>query len=211
MNNNYKILDCPDFAEINADFLDYITKYTNLLTNNPQANDYDGTPFQYANFPEKFGYNMVHFIKANPLFVKWCGSYGMKVKDVYFSLAWYTYSKGYPESSCPIHLDRPPVTWKLNWPILNMNGTAVRFFELKDSTLDVNSLVTRPGIPGSKDRDYHQLQYKDFVEIDRHIFNDTPVIMNGQVPHDVGFYDENHSFPRIGLQVMFVNEPLHLL
>lgn len=209
----YRELECPDYEAINADLLDYVEKYTNLLTNDPRAHDYDKqkNPIQYPNFPDRFGYNIKHFVQANPRLIDWIHSYNLKLRDAYFTLAWYTYSEEASESSCPIHLDKPPVYWKLNWPILNMENTAVRFYRLKDPTLNIQDLVTRHGDPNSKDRDRYNLNYAHFVEIDRYRFNQCrPIIMNGMVPHDIGFY-ENPQFPRIGLQVMFMKEPLHLL
>ena len=214
MNNKpYRVLECPDYKEINAGLLDYVKQYTDIMTNNPYSENYDpvNNPITYPNFPEKFGYNIVHFAKANPLLLKWFATLGLVMRDAYFTLAWSAISDTSDQSSCPIHLDKPPVYWKLNWPILNMEQTAIRFFELVDPTKDIESLVERRGNPNSKDRDRYLLNYNDFVEIDRYKFDECkPVIMNGMIPHDVGFY-ENPTFPRVGLQVMFIKEPTHLL
>lgn len=214
MDKPYRVLDCPNYTEINNNLLDYVKKYTNLLTNNPHnVSTYDpvNNPITYPNFPDKFGYDIVHFAKANPKLIKWLASLKLTMRDAYFTLAWHVDCPISTESSCPIHLDKPPVYWKLNWPVLNMEQTAIRFFRLKDPTIDINTLVTQAGDPNSKDKDRYYLQYKDFEEIDRYRFNECrPVIMNGQEPHDVGFY-ENPVFPRIGLQVMFFKEPVHLL
>lgn len=92
-----------------------------------------------------------------------------------------------------------------------MEKTSVRFYHPKDPQVDVNTLVRRSGNPDSKDNDNYQLEYKDFFEVERHDFaKNQPIIMNGQVAHDVGFY-EDPVFPRIGMQVMFFKEPTHLL
>ena len=220
MNNApYRVLDCPDYKMINSELLDYVNKYTNLLTNDPHAPDYNPMNHPvYCNFPDKFGHSTIHFIKSNPSLINWCANMGMRLRDAYFTLAWSLTSEASStcapaeanESSCPIHIDKPPVYWKLNWPILNMEHTAIRFYELKDKTIDMQTLITRGGNPASKDRDHYNLKYKDFVEMDRHRFDSNPIIMNGMVPHDIGFY-ENPVFPRIGLQGMFFKEPIHLL
>ena len=213
MTKPYKILECSNYKNINDGLLDYVNKYTNLLTNDPTKSDYDPlkTPIQYPNFPEKFGYSISHFIQNNPLLIEWCRSFNLILRDAYFTLAWSSSCQRYPESSCPIHLDKPPVFWKLNWPILNMEHTAIRFYKLKDPSIDINSLVQRQGDPNSKDNDEYLLEYKDFEEIDRYRFDERkPIMLNGMVPHDVGFY-ENPQFPRIGFQGMFFKEPTHLL
>lgn len=206
--HSYQILDCDNYQSINEQLLDYVKKYTNLITNDPGRPGFDKqkTPFQYANFV-----NAGHFVKENPLMIKWLASYKLILRDVYFTLAWSPVTKGKDISSCPIHLDKPPVYWKLNWPILNMEQSAIRFFKLKDPSIDINTLVTRDGDPNSKDHDRYLLSYDDFDEIERHRFDQhQPVIMNGLVPHDVAYY-ENPVFPRIGVQIMFIKEPTHLL
>lgn len=203
MSQYYRILDCPNYEEINQDIKHYVTTHTTLLSKDLK--------YRYANFPDRFGKSTKHFVTENPKFIDWVKSKNLILRDVYFTLAWKTTSPGYPESSCAIHLDKPPVCWKLNWPIMNMERTSVRFYELKDPSVDINTLVERRGNPNSKDDDKYLLQYKDFVEVERHDFaNNQPVIMNGQVAHDVGFYSDP-VFPRIGLQAMFFNEPIHLL
>lgn len=207
MNEFFKVLPCDNYQEINADLLSYIKNYMpHIIDSDPRQ---PGSTYmaRYANFPE----STVHFAKNNPKLIDWCKSHGMIVRDAYFTLAWYVDSPGTPESSCPLHLDKPPVYWKLNWPILNMERTSVRFYLPKDRNADVNQFVTRAGEPDSKDHDVYLLPYKEFDEVCRHDFvNNEPVIMNGQVGHDIGFYPDP-VFPRVGVQVMFVKEPTHLL
>ena len=206
MSKYHRILDCPDYEEINNDLRDYVVKYTTLLTP-PESMD----SYQYANFPDRFGKSITHFVQQNPKLIKYFKSLDLVLRDAYFTLAWKTTSPGYPESSCPIHLDKPPVGWKLNWPIFNMERTCVRFYCPNDPDVDINTLVTRAGYPDSKDRDRYDLKYKDFYEVERHDFaKNQPIIMYGQVGHDIGFYPDP-VFPRIGLQGMFFKEPTHLL
>jgi hypothetical protein len=203
---HFKILECPEYSAIQQGLLDYIQKYTSLLVNNPRDSSYNGTPLKYANFVD-----IKHFINHNPIMLDWCKSLGMIPRDVYFTLCWDRTCSTSQVSSCPIHLDKPPVHWKLNFPILNMETTSVRFFEPKDPTVDIQSLVTRMGDADSKDQDVWLLQYEDFVEVAHHSFEKfEPIIMDGLLPHDVGFYGAQ-QFPRIGTQIMFLKEPTHLL
>jgi hypothetical protein len=203
MSQYYRILNCPNYQEINHDLIDYVHKYTTLITKSDN--------YQYCNFLDKFNQDITHFVKSNPKLVAWFTSMNITLKDMYFTLAWTTTSPVSSETSCPIHIDKPPVVWKLNWPILNMERTSVRFYLQKNPQIDINTLVRRSGDPDSKDNDNYQFDYKDFYEVERHDFaKNEPIIMNGQVAHDVGFY-ENPVFPRIGLQGMFFKEPIHLL
>jgi hypothetical protein len=202
-NQYYKKLDCPKYTEINQDLIDYVHKYTTLVT---KSNDY-----RYCNFPDRFGQSVIHFVNANPKLIAWIESMKLILRDVYFTLAWDVKCEECLESSCPIHVDKPPVYWKLNWPIINMERTCVRFYLPKDPDIDINTLVTRSGDPDSKDNDNYRFNYRDFYEVERHDFEkNEPILMNGQIAHDVGFY-QNPVFPRIGMQVMFFKEPMHLL
>ena len=211
MINTHRIMTCDNYQEINNDLLDYVDRYTNLLTNNPHASDYDSSdPAMYCNFPAKFGYDIKHFIKHNYKLAKWLNESKLILRDAYFTLCWVVKEPN-GRSSCPLHVDKPPVFWKMNWPILNMENTCIRFFQLKDQTQDLEELVFRRGDPDSKDQDHYLFKYENFEEIARHRFDTPqPILMNGMVPHDVGFY-EDPVFPRIGLQIMFVKEPVHLL
>lgn len=203
MSQYYRILKCSNYREINQDLIDYVHKYTTLM-----IKDID---YQYCNFLSKFNLDIKHFVRSNPKLISWFSSMGINLKDMYFTLAWNTICPGSSETSCSIHIDKPPVVWKLNWPIFNMERTSVRFYLQKNPQISITELVKRSGDPNSKDNDNYLFDYEDFYEVERHDFaKNEPIIMNGQVAHDVGFYD-NPVFPRIGLQGMFFKEPIHLL
>jgi hypothetical protein len=195
----YKILFCPNYVSINVEILNYLEHQTELLTNGAKL---------YANFID-----VKKFTSLCPSMVKWAKSLNMTIRDAYFS---FCTDRGrnfreHGDSPCQIHLDKPPVHWKINWPVLNMEGSCVRFFKLKDDRKNILDLVERKGDANSKDNDAWLLDYKDFEESYRHNFRkNEPIIMDGLVPHDVGLYDDA-KFPRIGIQMMLVKEPIHLL
>jgi hypothetical protein len=195
----FKVLQCPNYFSINKEIIQFIEEETELLKKTPKF---------YANF-----INIKTFFLKCPKIFKWCKSLDMTIRDAYFSFCksrGVNYGK-HGDSPCDIHLDKPPVQWKMNWPVINMNGTCVRFFKTKDDTINVLDLVTRSGDPTSKENDVYKLDYDHFDEICRHNFdNDRPILMNGQIPHDVGLYADA-KFPRIGIQIMFAKEPIHLL
>lgn len=203
----FKVIECKDYDAIKEELLSYINEFTDLLTKNPFAENYDKTnPVKYPNFV-----NSIHFAKRNPKTIAWLKSLKLIMRDVYFTLSWYNKPHDLTISPCKIHLDKPPVQWKMNFPILNMEPTSIRFFKLKDQSLDINNVLTRYGDPESKDNDNYVLSY-EFFELDVvHKFDkNQPIIMNGQIPHDVGVHGEV-KYPRIGIQLMFTQEPLHLI
>jgi len=195
----FKILSCPNYFSINSEIMSYLEQHTELLTKGAKL---------YANFID-----IKKFILKCPAFSQWTRSLNLIIRDAYFSFCkdrGENY-KNHGDSPCSIHLDKPPVQWKMNWPVLNMEGTCVRFFKLINETRNISDLVTRIGDPNSKDNDVYKLDYEYFKETCRHDFrNNQPIIMNGLVPHDVGLYDDA-KFPRVGIQIMFIKEPTHLL
>jgi hypothetical protein len=88
-----------------------------------------------------------------------------------------------------------------------MEPSGIRFFKPKDQ-VDIN--ITRHGDADSKAFDHYILDYDQFCETHRYQFEKKPIVMNGMVAHDVYWHNEP-VFPRIGLQIMFVREPIHLL
>lgn len=178
------ILDCKNYKEINQDIIRYLHTYTKLLVPNKHA--------KYCNFV-----STIHFIQNNPKLENWFISLNLKLRDVYFTLTW--------KNPIPIHVDKPPVEWKLNWPVLHTEKSFVRFFKAnKEGVIGIKS-----GDPNSKDNDNTLFNYNDFDVIEKIRFN-KPIIMNGLVQHDA-WIEKNAIFPRIGLQCMFFNEPTHLI
>ena len=207
-------LSCPDYDLFNADIVRYLETRTEILQRDPRKDP--GIKVPYPNFVDT-----KDFIQHNPRLAKYFEELGMHLFHVYYAVAWEsksTHSKnlfdnfGDPNtvSSCPIHLDRPPVQWKMNWPVMNMIGTGTRFYRLKNSDDDVMTYLVRTGIAGSLETDIWNLPYEPFEEMHRHVFGPAPILMNGLIPHDVWFNDQM-PMPRIGLQMMFFKEPRHLI
>jgi hypothetical protein len=207
-------LSCPDYQDINADILTYLKTRTEILQRDPRLDPSIKVP--YPNFVDT-----ADFAKHNPKLMQYFSGLGLKLFQLYYAVAFIAnekdscnplknYNNPKHVSSCPIHLDRPPVQWKMNWPVMNMIGTGTRFYQFKNPDDKFENYVVRAGTADSVDNDIWCLPYEPFNETHRHIFGPAPILMNGLVPHDVWFSDEI-SLPRIGLQIMFFKEPRHLL
>jgi hypothetical protein len=207
-------LACPDYEEINQGILNYLIDHTEILKKDPRK---DATlQIPYPNFVDT-----KDFIQHNSKLQKYFQSLGLMLFHVYYAVAWNPTQEdtinpfkdfGNPNliSSCPIHIDRPPVQWKMNWPVMNMIGSGTRFYRSRDQSKSVEDFVVRTGVAESLDRDIWHLPYEPFEEIHRHVFGTSPILMNGLIPHDVWF-NLDLPMPRIGLQMMFFKEPRHLL
>lgn len=214
MQKPYLELACPDYTQINQDIVNYLIERTEILKKDPRQNPSLQIP--YPNFVDT-----KDFIKHNSKLQKYFQSLNLMLFHVYYAVAWSPIKEdtvnlfknyGNPErvSSCSIHVDRPPVQWKMNWPVLNMIGTGTRFYRSRDPSKSAQDFVVRTGVAGSIDRDIWCLPYEPFEEVHRHVFGSAPILMNGLVPHDVWF-NLDLPMPRIGLQMMFFKEPRHLL
>jgi len=187
----YVELNCPDYHSINDGLEEYVYKFTTLTTENPDA--------RYCNFIQ----NPKHLLEHNPRLDQYFKSLKLVIRDFYFTLSW-----DFP--GLPLHIDKPPVIWKCNWPIINFDHSIMQFWKLKDETQDINQYITRTGDPASKDNDNYMLDIKDFDLTHEYQFNNTPLLMDGTIPHSVR-YQSGQQFPRIGIQIMFFKEPLHLI
>jgi hypothetical protein len=207
-------LTCPDYDEINADILLYLKNRTQILQRDPRQDASIHVP--YPNFVDT-----KDFVIHNPKLIKYLFDLNLRIKYVYYAVTWTPIKDNTPNpfetfgnpdlvSSCPIHMDCPPVQWKMNWPVMNVRGTGARFYRLKNPDDDVMKYLIRCGEASSRYKDHWVLPYEPFEETHRHIFGSAPLLLNGLIPHDVWFCS-NAVFPRIGLQVMFFNEPRHLL
>jgi hypothetical protein len=187
----YKVLECKNFEEINKDLITFIEEHTDLLSK-------DTNKIKYCNFFE----NKKLFYKFNNRLLEYWKSLDCLIRDFYFTLSW--------GGRVICHLDKPPVKWKCNWPVLNMEKSHMTFYKTKDLTQDINKLITKRGNPNSKDDDHYDIDITKMLETHRYRFDKNPILINGQVPHGV-IYDDDIVFPRIGIQFMFFNEPTHLL
>lgn len=197
----YALIDCPNFHELNQGILDYARKYTRLFVDDPREPGFyeSGRRVQYCNFVD-----LKHFVKENKGVFDFFKEKKAIIADVYYTLCWER------QYIIPLHVDKPPVTWKINWPVFNMSTSVVRFWKYRDPTVNLNELIVRTGDPCSKDHDNYPLP-EDALEITyEHQFNDIPVVMNGLVPHDVALLD-HAEFPRIGIQFMFRDIPYTLV
>lgn len=217
MNRPFIELHCEDYTKINDDIINYLKTRTEILDRDPRKNS--GLQIPYPNFVDT-----LDFVRHNPRLVEYFSSLKLRMFHVYYAVTFSRHKNntqnafeqhGYQNpdeiSSCPIHVDRPPIQWKMNWPVLNMIGTGVRFFACKEPGTNPSQYVVRTGIANSLDQDVWRLPYEPFYESHKHVFSTHPILMNGLVPHDVWFPEEEMPLPRIGLQIMFFQEPRHLL
>lgn len=208
MPKHYSVLECKNFFEINNELLQYVSTHTPHLQNYEPYRGLDRLlEFKlYANFVS----DIKHFVQHCPKLVAWCKSYKLLIRDAYFTVLYCKYNHN-GKHILPIHLDKPPHNWKINWPILNMEHTVLSFYTLKNPELDLQQLIIREGDPDSKDNDNYRLPANQFVREEIYDFsNQQPVLMNPSVPHDI-YFKENPIFPRIGIQLNFFNVPQHLL
>jgi hypothetical protein len=187
----YVELDCPDFNLINQSLIEYIYNYTKLTTKNDKH--------QYCNFI----YDVKHLLQYNPLLANYLRSIRLQLRDFYFTLSWEFPGLG-------LHIDKPPVNWKCNWPIINFKHSIMQFWALHNDVKNLSEYVIRTGNPNSKDNDHYLFQIEDFQLTHEYQFNERPILINGSIPHSVRYLNEQ-QFPRIGLQLMFFKEPLHLI
>lgn len=102
----FKLLDCPDYDQINDQIKKYVWS-TGII---------DSTN-QFWNM-----LNTVEFYRSTPLFFNWLSEMNFKLHSLALTV-------GKDSNCCGLHTDTPPAINKLSWPIENTAGTYNRWFE----------------------------------------------------------------------------------
>jgi hypothetical protein len=137
--------------------------------------------------------DLVDLLKSTPLFYQWLTQSNLKIKSIAVTI-------GNHVDCCGVHVDTPPARYKLSWPVLNTLGSYNTWYqEIVDNC---NTKINRWG----------GIQYLDINDLKpiKHVFVDSPMIIDAGIPHDVQFLSSNPVWPRIGLQGQFINEPVTL-
>lgn len=110
-------------------------------------------------------------------------------------------------SGAGLHIDEPPVTAKINVPILNYRNVINEWYHVPESVIaSVDPWTNRFG---------SKFYYLDSIDIARcdllgSIEIKSPVVFNSQIPHRVVCLD-GAKFPRVVLTCMFADEPINYL
>ena len=99
---------------------------------------------------------------------------------------------------CGPHKDTPPARFKLSWPIINTKTTWNRFFNPK-----IGSQYLRINHLGGEIWSYHDIEEIERVRVE------FPMLIDAGTIHDV-FCEPGTVFPRLGLQMQLLNEPISL-
>ena len=136
--------------------------------------------------------DVIGLLKSAPLFLNWLNKHNLKIKAVAVTI-------GKKVDCCGIHIDTPPARYKLSWPVLNTEQSYNRWFK------EVGVCKTSTNELGGKT----YLSDNGLEEIARRTLSG-PAIIDAGIPHDVQFFTETPTWPRIGLQCQLINEPKSL-
>lgn len=139
-------------------------------------------------------------VRAVPELVQYFQTFGLKLKEVAVTVC-------NSKKNATLHIDELPVTAKINFPILNTNGSLNLWYSVpKELMSQVDPIINKFGSA------YYDLASVDLdkckkiaeVEISR------PVVFNSQIPHMIDM-SNCQTFPRLVLTCMFFNEPVDFL
>ena len=139
-------------------------------------------------------------VQAVPELTKYFGTFGLKLKEVAVTVCNNNTNAG-------LHIDELPVVAKINFPILNTQGSQNLWYQVpKELMTQVDPIINKFGA------DYYDLSNIDLeqckkigtVEISK------PVVFNSQIPHMIDM-SNCKKFPRLVLTCMFFNEPVDFL
>ena len=184
----YHQLDCPDDLQkiISEKAIDFIKTKHDIFN---------------AQKPSLWNkLNTVEFIQAVPELAQYFKTFDLQLREVAFTICVDNKNAG-------LHIDELPVTAKINFPILNTQGSQNLWYSVPEKLLSqVKPIINEFGTAfydlGAVDID--QCQLVASVEVLK------PVVFNSQLPHMIDM-SKCLTFPRIVLTCMFFKEPINFL
>ena len=144
--------------------------------------------------------NSVDFIRHVPELVKYFQSFNLKLREVSVTVC-------HSKTDAGLHIDELPVTVKINFPILNTQGSRNIWYSVPDNIMSqVTPIINSFGTA------YYNLGSVDLTKCKKlaDIEVVKPVVFNSQIPHMVDITN-CLAFPRLVLTCMFFNEPVDFL
>jgi hypothetical protein len=139
-------------------------------------------------------------VQAVPELVGYFKTFGLILKEVAVTVC-------NSNKNADLHIDEPPVTAKINFPILNTAGSQNLWYDVPKELLDqVTPVINQFGFAyyNLNSIDISKCQPIGKVEITK------PVVFNSQLPHMIDM-SKCTEFPRLVLTCMFFNEPVDFL
>lgn len=142
----------------------------------------------------------VALVRAVPELVGYFETFGLKLKEVAVTVCNNT-------NGAILHIDELPVVAKINFPILNTEGSKNLWYRVPKELLDtVNPRINEFGAP------FYNLSTIDLARCKKiaDIEISKPVVFNSQIPHMIDT-SQCRAFPRLVLTCMFFNQPVDFL
>ena len=185
----YHQLECPDELQkiISDKAVDFLKTKTDLFSRLDKLSLWNKL-------------NSVDFIRHVPELVKYFQSFNLKLREVSVTVC-------HSKTDAGLHIDELPVTAKINFPILNTQGSRNIWYSVPDNIMSqvtpiINSFGTAFYNLGSVDL----TKCKKLADIEVV----KPVVFNSQIPHMIDITN-CLAFPRLVLTCMFFNEPIDFL
>ena len=185
----YHQLECPDELQkiISDKAVDFLKTKTDLFSRLDKLSLWNKL-------------NSVDFIRHVPELVKYFQSFNLKLREVSVTVC-------HSKTDAGLHIDELPVTVKINFPILNTQGSRNIWYSVPDNIMSqVTPIINSFGTA------YYNLGSVDLTKCKKlaDIEVVKPVVFNSQIPHMVDITN-CLAFPRLVLTCMFFNEPVDFL
>ena len=181
----YYELPYSNTNQIASQVLAYLTEHTDLLKIKPN------TPWNFLDRNTVLDAcpSLLDFFKLNKLLPR-----DISVTICYEDLA--------------LHYDAPPVTAKINFPILNTANSVNRWYTI--SAEDYKNLLWVSDPFGRSHEDATSIPKERLTLYAEYTGMLNPIVFHSRIPHEVILL-ENAITPRIVLSCTFHNEPIHYL
>ncbi len=181
---NYNSLACNNVSIISNKIYEFICRETSLLQDKAEGWQFVDCKKLISDIPE-----IAEFFKQHKLLPREAA-----VVILYRRL--------------DLHIDPPPVTAKINFPVINTQGWCNHWYSLADGVLE--SLPKKVTQFGADCEDVSQLPDSELLNPQTLNDLDMPIVFNSRVPHSVVPVNPV-ELPRIIASFTFYKEPLELL
>ena len=185
----YYQLECPDDLQkiISEKVIDFLKTKTDLFT-------------RLNELPLWNKLNSLEVIRHVPELIKYFQSFNLKLREVAVTIR-------NSNKNVILHVDELPVTAKINFPILNTQGSQNLWYYVPDELM-----LQVPPIINEFGAFYYNLETIDLDQCKKIAEVEVlkPIVFNSLIPHMVDM-SQCQLFPRIVLTCMFFNEPIDFL
>jgi len=194
-NHTHLELECDCLDKIQEEILDWVDNNTNFLTE-----------LQDNQFWKKIEYKDLG--RRCPTLINYMKSIKIPIREIVIGLL----TESMKDSGLFLHIDVPPLNYKINFPILNTENIYTEWYEIPKEDLESLGTVMNAHTNTLQYNlePLHYIVKEKYKLITSYNMHEKPIIFNSWIPHRV-MPGPSAKFPRIIVAAMPIKDPVDLM